>query len=289
MATYKWMLRKGGKKEICPQCGKRRFVPYVLTADGVTPAGPEYGRCDREQSCGYQRYPSYSPWIESKPLPKVEVKREPILFPAAWCLTEQDYTKNSLFIAFKDLLGADNLKAAMRKYRVMTGANGECIFPQYDGWALRTAKAIMYDSTGHRLKGDDGESLPVWWLHKDSSVAEYVKGKELKQCFFGQHLLAEYPDYSVWVVESEKTAILMSVENEHVIFIACGGSQMLKGAIDLSVLKGRDVTLAPDDGQYWNWRRVAEAHKWDVLEWDADNKGDDIWDYNERRLRNEIR
>ena len=54
---YKWSLRKGGKKERCPQCGKLRFVPFVLTADPTVKAGTEYGRCDREQSCGYFRYP----------------------------------------------------------------------------------------------------------------------------------------------------------------------------------------------------------------------------------------
>ena len=39
MANYKWMLRKGGKKERCPQCGRMRFVPFVLTADPSVKAG----------------------------------------------------------------------------------------------------------------------------------------------------------------------------------------------------------------------------------------------------------
>ena len=58
MTNYKWVLRKGSRKEICPNCGQKRFVPYVSAADGKTLAGAQYGRCDREQHCGYICYPS---------------------------------------------------------------------------------------------------------------------------------------------------------------------------------------------------------------------------------------
>lgn len=280
------MLRKGGKKEVCPSCGKKRFVPYVLTADGVTPAGPEFGRCDREQSCGYQRYPSTSSWIESKPIPpKPKLLLKPYSFSAElFAPVNESFIGNTLYEAYRELIGDDVLTEAFRRYRVQTGANGECIFPQYDGKVVRTAKAIMYGKDGHRKKGDEGGSLQVAWLHKSSNIAG-----ELKQCFFGQHLLSEYPEKYVRVVESEKTAVLMSaVDNEH-IYIACGGSQMLKGAIDLSVIENRKVMLIPDEGQFWNWYRIALQHaSWEVcrnLDWED---GEDIWDRKERRMRDEI-
>ena len=87
VGEYKWTLRKGGGKMICPKCGQRRFVPYVSTLDGKTLAGSEYGRCDREQSCGYQLYPGKD--VNAGDIKPVEVKIEPPLrfYPARGLLS----------------------------------------------------------------------------------------------------------------------------------------------------------------------------------------------------------
>ena len=75
------------------------------------------------------------------------------------------------------------------------------------------------------------------------------------------------------------------------LWLACGGSQMLKGAIDLMPLMGRDVTIVPDDGQYWNWRRTADAYGWRCLDIEPLKKyhrlpdGCDIWDCREAQLK----
>ena len=295
MRNYKWMLRKGGKKERCPQCGKMRFVPFVLTSDGKTKAGAEYGRCDRETSCGYFRYPD-RPIDTGSVLVRRETEqpKEPILIPRGILPQNVDNFGNSLFEAFKWLVNAVELDNSMIDYDITTGAHGECIYPQYDGEYVRTAKAILYGKDGHRVKVEDG-GLPVWWLHKSPTVAKYTHGKELKQCFFGQHLLKRYPDAKVYVVEAEKTSVLMAATdkkpmNERV-WLACGGSQMLKGAIDLMPLIGRDVTLIPDDGQYWNWKRTADAYGWrclDIAPLKARHglpDGFDIWDITEDLIK----
>ena len=64
MEIYKYQLRRSGRKEICPNCGKRRFVPYVLTEDNETIVNPDWGRCDRENSCGYWMKPNGNPVIQ---------------------------------------------------------------------------------------------------------------------------------------------------------------------------------------------------------------------------------
>lgn len=289
---YKWMLRRGGKKEICPSCGKKRFVPFVLTADGKTLAGKEYGRCDRETSCGYFRYPDKpidtgAVMVRREPEPK----KEPILIP----MPEAYFTpQDSLYNAYRGLIGDKLLAQAMFDYKCTTGSHGETIYPQYDGEYMRTAKAILYGKDGHRVKVEDG-GLPVWWLHKSPTVAKYTAGKELRQCFFGQHLLSRYPEAKVYVVEAEKTAVMMAATDRKPmherIWLACGGSQMLKGAIDLMPLIGRDVTLIPDDGQYWNWKRTADAYGWrclDIAPLKASHRlpdGCDIWDITEDLIK----
>lgn len=296
MTTYKWMLRKGGKKDICPQCGKKRFVPYVLAADPSVKAGPEYGRCDREQSCGYFRYPGGEVAVESTREYKPEPKREPMLYGGYLATQASVTTSNSLYRAYWNIIDDKALWLAMDDYHCGTGANGECIYYQYDGTFVRTAKAIRYGADGHRLKGDDGNALPVWWLHKSKMLGfEIPEDKELKQCLFGQHLLLEYPDLPVVVVEAEKTAVLMAAYDRMCkvhdrVILACGGSQMLKGAIDLMPLMGRRVTLIPDHGQYWNWYRTAKAYGWDcvditLLDTEGLPDGYDMWDIYERELK----
>lgn len=294
MVTYKWSLRKGGAKMICPQCGKKRFVPFVLTADGKTMAGAEYGRCDRETSCGYFRYPD-KPTDTGAVLTRREPEqpKEPILIPRGFISINPD---NSLYNAYRPYISPILLISAMTCYEIGRGAHGECIYYQFDGQHVRTAKAIMYGKDGHRVKVEDG-GLPVWWLHKSPIVRQYTSGKELRQCFFGQHLLQEYPTAKVYVVEAEKTAVLMAATDRKPrkkrIWLACGGSQMLKGAIGLMPLIGRDVTLIPDDGQFWNWKRTADAYGWRCLdikplkELHGLPDGCDIWDCVEDTLRKE--
>lgn len=291
MNDYKWILRKGSKKDRCPQCGKMRFVPYVLTADPTVKAGPEYGRCDREQSCGYFRYPGGEVRTDSDCEYIPEPHKEPILLPAGYAERDWVNGENSLARAYKRIVG-DNLLMVMARYNCGTGSHGECIFYQFDGKHIRTAKAILYGTDGHRIKVEDG-GLPVHWLHKLPALQHYTAGKELRQCLFGQHLLALYPNSKVYVVEAEKTAVLMAATDNGKgrLWIACGGSQMLKGAIDLSPLEGRDVTLIPDDGQYWNWRRTAELHGWRCIDITMLKKhhrlpdGCDIWDCREAKLK----
>lgn len=296
MGTYKWMLRRGGKKERCPQCGRMRFVPFVLTADGKTKAGEAYGRCDREVSCGYFRYPDKPIDTGAVFVHRVEAtKKEPILFPREMMVNNSFNRRNaSLCRAYEALIPLSRLDGALDNYLIGVGTHGETIYFQFDGQHVRTAKAILYGKDGHRVKVEDG-GLPVWWLHKSPTVTKYTAGKELKQCFFGQHLLKQYPNAKVYVVEAEKTAVLMAATDTKTmdvrIWLACGGSQMLKGAIDLMPLIGRDVVVIPDHGQFWNWKRTADAYGWRCIDISPLQlrhnmpDGFDIWDITEDLIR----
>lgn len=293
--TYKWSLRRGGREERCPKCGKMRFVPYVLTADPTVKAGPEYGRCNRENSCGYFRYPGADVKADSDREYTPEPPKEPILMPKEYALYDKVTDGNSLLRAYAPLVGEARLRDVMASYLCGTGAHGECLYYQYDGAHVRTAKAILYGSDGHRLKREDG-GLPVWWLHKSAHVRVHTAGRELRQCLFGQHLLKTETaaGMRIYIVEGEKTAVLMAATDHpgrNRLWLACGGSQMLKGAIDLMPLMGRDVTLVPDDGQYWNWRRTADAYGWRCLDIEPLKRyhrlpdGCDIWDCREAQLK----
>ena len=57
MTQYRYHLDKTSKKFNCPKCGKKRFVKYIETETGHYYES-QYGRCDRETSCGYIMYPN---------------------------------------------------------------------------------------------------------------------------------------------------------------------------------------------------------------------------------------
>lgn len=257
VTNYKWELRKGSAKMICPNCGQKRFVPYVSAADHTTLAGPEFGRCDREQSCGYQRYPNgkEAPNVQSK---VIEPQPMMIFYPAA---VRTDVNTN-LFQYAASLFGVSRAMIAWQRYFV--GKDGErTVFWQIakDG-TIRAGKSIPYGTDGHRIKTDP---YPANWLHKQRHWDGYHTQGELRQCFFGEHLLAReaHKDKPVAIVESEKTAILMSEISPEWVWLASGGSQGLKNDEKNRALEGRNVMLLPDNGQYWNWKAAADRNGWE--------------------------
>ena len=256
--TYKWSLRRGGRKMRCPKCGQMRFVPYVLTADMSTLAGDEYGRCDREQNCGYHRYPSE---VEAKDVtPIVQTPKEPLRFFPCAVVTD---VKTNLFDYAANLCGISHACKIWDRYKI--GRDGErTVFWQiaFDG-SIRAGKSIPYLTNGHRDKNDP---YPANWLHKSKAWKHLHTGEELQQCWFGEHLLREYPDKPVVIVESEKTAAIMSEYSKKWIWLASGGAQGLKNEEKNKVLKGRDVWLLPDNGMYWNWATVAHANGWNIFD-----------------------
>ena len=85
-------------------------------------------------------------------------------------------------------------------------------------------------------------------------------------CLFGLHLLktqgGDRGGSSVCVVESEKTAVIMSALKPDYIWLATGGKTELNVA-KLKPLQGRRVILFPDTDEtgqtYRDWYEIAEA------------------------------
>lgn len=273
VTNYKWELRKGGGKDICPNCGQRRFVPYVSAADHTTMAGAEYGRCDREQSCGYHKYPNGKETPNTEPI--IPELKEPLRFHAA---AVQVDLQTNLFTWVAKTFGMTHAMNIWKRYKI--GRDGSrTVFWQIaiDG-SIRAGKSIPYNTDGHRDKSD---KYPANWLHKSRVWDAYCTGEELQQCFFGEHLLRG-SDKPVMIVESEKTAAIMSELSNKYIWLASGGSQGLKNEDKNKVLKGREVSLLPDNGQYWNWKATADKNGWHVLEYIEKAplfEGCDILDY----------
>ena len=279
MKSYKWQLRKGSKKEICPNCGQKRFVPYVLASDGVTLAGAEFGRCDREQNCGYQRYPDGERYTVAEPQ---KIQPRPRLEYVGDLHVSMD---SNLFEWAVCLLGLNDAVLAWSNYNVGC-IGGHVIWWQIDReGVVRAGKVMSYRPDGHRDKSDQ---WGVTWAHKHPQLKQSFKGEELQQCIFGEHLLTSNPNKPVALVESEKTAVVMSRFIPEYVWLATGGSQGIKSNERLSPLVGRNVFLVPDNGQYYSWLRVAELYGWNIwdgLELDTPFEGADILDIIELTMK----
>ncbi len=248
---YKYELRKGSKKEICPNCGKKRFVPFVLASDGKTPAGEQFGRCDRESSCAYFKYPKSNginpDWVA--PPEKAYEPPRPDFIPKD--LVEATFNKfrsNTFFMWLVKLFGSDKALELQATYNIGTAKGNGTIFWQQDSEGnFRTGKVMYYGKDGRRDKNRNS-----WYLHN-----QVKPDFELHQVFFGEHLIKENPDKPIALCESEKSAVLMSAYEPDYIWLGAGGANMLNN-YRLLRLPRLDL-VSPDQGEFDLWERQTNS------------------------------
>lgn len=275
--NYRYRLAKWNERDKslrCPQCGRGRgcFKEY-LNEDGtpVDPVNHTCGICDHTSTCGYHMPPkeyykmnpeerdNYQPQaIERKAKKRIEIDIK---------LANQSrghYELNAFVKWVRSLPWtpeqATRLELALEFYNVGTTKDGGTIWWQIDtDMVVRTGKKMRYGSDGHRLKDKEGNAFGMNWIH---SIMKFDDDHELVQCLFGEHLLKAFPKATVCVVESEKTAILMSAYDcdafrEH-IWLATGGKYNLSES-RLYPLRKRNVMLYPDKDAVEDWReRIAD-------------------------------
>lgn len=272
---YPFTLDRSSKKYECPSCGKKRFVRYIDTSTREFVAA-HVGRCDREMSCGYHysvgQYRKDNT-IDDLPISsyrsgrvfenrKMNRERQKTGLP----YLSYHYLKRSMingldnhFIQYLSGLFGDK-KAHELKCRFNIGASdhwqGATIFWQVDKEGfIRTGKVMLYDpKNGKRVKQPFNH---VHWVHSLLEKKGRLKNFELCQCLFGEHQLKTDGSKVIAVVESEKTAILMSVLMPKYIWLATGGVQNLKWSV-FKVLQGRKIILFPDLGCYGKWKDKAK-------------------------------
>lgn len=251
----------------CPSCHQTHcFTRYIDTEKVI--AFPEYvGRCNHENSCGYH-YPPRQ-YFKGNPNAKEEMNSgnvhfhhpspilpeqmpEPYFFaPSLMDKTMCAYRNNNFYLFLESTFGSEITKRLVQKYHIGTSKlwNGATIFWQVDAQnVIRDGKIMFYDPlTGHR---SHNTKRSVNWVHSQIHV-----GKErIRQCFFGEHLLARDVNSTVAIVESEKTAIIASCFIPQFIWIAVGGKDGMFRQGNFNLLKNRNVIFFPDLGMDMDWR-----------------------------------
>ena len=279
MSDYRFHLQKyrPGSKTACPECKKPRcFVRYV-DEEGIVRFPDYVGRCDHEHRCGYHYTPrdyfhdnpdeKPKDWRDDVPTiynnaGKATIRKEtplpvePSLIP--YEIVEKSigrYDINPLYAYLCGTIGMEETNRIFRLYIVGTGKkwNGCTVFWQIDiDGHVRAGKLMGYNSrTGHRIKEPMSQ---VTWAHSELRLPDF----HLVQCLFGEHILPSKPTATVAIVESEKTALIMTHFMPDMVWLATGSKDGCFNARAMQVLRGRTVVLIPDLGMTDHWKKKAQ-------------------------------
>ncbi len=265
--SYRFTLEpyKGvSTRHACPNCHRKScFAKYIDTEKQIS--FPDYvGRCNHEQKCGYNYTPKM--YFDENPIAKerlseefVPVSKPRISLSPAPSFIEPEimrqslklYHTNKLFQFLSFHFGQEATEELMLRYHVGTSKHwpGATVFWQVDiSGRVRTGKVMLYNpENGRRIKEPHNY---ITWVHSLLKKENF----HLRQCLFGEHLLASDQQRPVALVESEKSALISSFYLPQYLWIASGGKNGAFNRDAMSVLRNRRVLLFPDLGatDYWN-------------------------------------
>lgn len=198
------------------------------------------------------------------PKPPLEMKRE-------WVsqLMQGDYNRNIFTYWYGKLPWNQEQRKRMAQtlwmYCVGCWHDGRVVFWQIDHNGIpRAAKLMKYETDGHRYHEKKGEKNSTGWLYNQDGYRDICQPNEhtILKPLFGAHLLKRYPQATINVVESEKTALIMANYYgcpESQLWLACGGLKFLNlDAMQVLIDQGRKVWLWPDKDGIEKWREVAD-------------------------------
>jgi len=280
MSKFKYKFDKSSRKYLCPGCGKKKLVRYVDSVTGELQP-EQFGRCDRQDSCGYYMYPK-SDRIDTVNLAKsLAIRRE----------SHSQSEKKQVFIpkdALKTTLGGYN-ECTFFTYLSNRGVPEnllEEIISMYllgtiQSGHLRGALTIPYINENDQVAfvqvkqfDERNKTVKTSALHsliKDKPgnqwVEEYEKNELKVSCFFGSHLLKKYPKNPIAIVEAPKTAIYgtcyygVPKDDNDLLWLAVYNKSSLTED-KFKVLKGRNIVVFPDlsddGGTYNEWKKKVE-------------------------------
>lgn len=199
---------------------------------------------------------------------------------------EEAFPLGALIYFCYSVFGVAATNKAFRQYKVVItkryrkdGLFG-IVYVYYDHKGrIRQVKEMGYDGkTGRRLKEGDpcevfnGRSRYYEQRPDTNKVIQIgkwlVDGYESKPCFFGEHLLFEFPDKPVAIVESEKTAIMCSICLPDYLWLATGGIYGCPWDSPevYSILRDRKIVVFPDLNATSTWHIKADIMRADGMD-----------------------
>jgi hypothetical protein len=125
---------------------------------------------------------------------------------------------------------------------------------------------MRYLPDGHR----DKKRNPGW-MHNQKSIREQIdfEHTEFRSTLFGMHLVSKYPQATIHLVESEKTALICAIhfgEIEQDLFLACGGLKNLRvDTLQPLIDMKRNICLWPDKDGIEEWRKLLDKFNYNRM------------------------
>lgn len=250
---YRFSLEKGSKKIKCPGCGQKTAVRYVDAYTGEA-LSDHVCRCDRENHCGYHYTPKEYFRDNNLQISIPDKQEMTIQPPPPMDFVSSDlmqrsmagYTESNFGQYIMSLLGEKIGSALLLKYfvgRAKADGGKANIFWRIDAdGRIRTGKIMVY----HPGAGKRNKEIHPVWVHNSLQPFNH------ELCFFGEHLIKEYPEKTIAICESEKTAIIASFFFPQHNWLATGGASGCKWReySVYKVLENKNVILFPDFGHY---------------------------------------
>ncbi|MDX1349752.1 MAG: DUF6371 domain-containing protein [Putridiphycobacter sp.] len=259
--AYKFTLDPSSKKFECPSCKKKRFVRYIEVATKKL-APPHFGKCDRADNCGYFEYPKGIVGDYNTIQYKKEEKAFNHYLPIALIQpTLKLYQQNNFVQYLYSKFAESEVKNAITTYKIGTATTfkSATLFWLVDiNQKLRSGKIMQFDKhIGKRVKQPKAK---IDWVHSQLKRKKILpKNYKLKQCLFGEHQVNHFEkcNKKIAIVESEKSAIIMSIIFPKYLWLACGAKDEIKLS-KLLVIKSRDIILYPDKSCFNHWQSKAD-------------------------------
>lgn len=279
---FKYSLEKGSRKFNCPNCNKRTFVRYMNNETGEY-LSDSIGRCDRESKCRYHKKPNDKNVVITPDSP-VEINEPSYHFDNLIIQYGKHYNNNNFISFLRTLFSVSQIETAIKKYFIGTSSYwpGATIFWQVDQYInVCAGKVMLYNAnSGKRVKEP---YIRVNWMHKILQIENFT----IKQCLFGLHNFCDWSDHSIiCIVESEKTAIIMSIIFPEYQWVATGNKCNFKEPL-LQPIKKFKIIAYPDKTEFDNWNTTANILNQkgyriscsSLIEEKAKSDGDDLIDF----------
>ena len=192
-------------------------------------------------------------------LPFIQISRPTAVYEPTYNYISPDIVKRlqgqrNTFIDFLlTLFDKPKVAAAVQRYFIGGDSHGRTIFPNLDQEGRCVGGAVIpYLVNGHRDKSRGTSNIHAELKRKDKTLPP-----QGDQVLFGSHLLRLYPSASVGVVESQKSAVILSIIHPQIVWVATAGMTNFNERL-LAPIYDRNTIAYPDVNGVQVWTQRAK-------------------------------
>lgn len=251
----------------CPKCGSTQFENYVDSYSGFC-LDYSVGRC-YSPKCGYDLSPEA--YIKEITEEKKEFTIVDFLFnpkPNNFNTINPVYLMDTIgldsnfLVYLRSEFSADEVLKAVYDYMISATDDKKTIFWRIDRFGrILMGKSMSYKSIFSEEKTDECEFIyntpSMDWLNdyglkQEDLDKDYNKDLEMGQCLFGEHLIRQYPNKPIAIMESEFDAIILSLSVPNFNFMAIGEFENFNSK-NINPFKDNLIVALPNSGNMKLW------------------------------------